>query len=260
MNNITGLADINNVMLNCGTQCLHPGGLEKTDEMLQKCGIAADKKVLELGCGKGITALHIAKKYKCRVTGIDQSQDMIAEARIRAKDHGLQDKLLFIQSTVNPIPFPDESFDIIIAECVTTLLDTEKIFSEIFRVLKTGGKTGDIEMMWKTKPAMKVIRGLAELWDGFHTYTEEEWKSLLEKRGFSKIALVDFSIPLSEMESRMFRNLGATGIMKLSYKLMSDPPLRRALYAYWRVFRDYEENFAYAYLVGEKPRNVNRKA
>ncbi|MDZ7796144.1 MAG: hypothetical protein U5N56_03460 [Candidatus Marinimicrobia bacterium] len=49
-------------------------------------------------------------------------------------------------------------------------------------------------------------------------------------------------------------------MMKLTYRLMSDPSLRRAMYDYWRVFRDYEEYFGYAYLIGEKPRNVNRKA
>ncbi len=253
MENTAGLADLHQVFMDCGLQCLHPGGPEKTDRMLQKCGIDENRKVLEVGCGKGVTALHIAEKYGCSVTATDPSQDMIAEARIRAKAHGLQDRLHFIRTDADPLPFPDESYDIIIAECVTTLLNTEKTFREIFRVLKKGGKFGGIELIWKQKPPLKVIRGIADLWDGFHTYTETEWRSLLENSGFTQNEVTVFPMPLSEMESRTIGRLGPSGIMKLSYKLMTNPPLRRAMYAYWRVFRDYEENFAYASLTGKRP-------
>ncbi|MDZ7796143.1 MAG: class I SAM-dependent methyltransferase [Candidatus Marinimicrobia bacterium] len=205
------ISDLDNVMLECGMQCLHPGGLETTDKMLRECGIAEDKKVLELGCGKGLTAAHIAEKYNCRVTGIDHSQDMIAEARIRAKRLGLHERLHFLRSGVIPLPFPEDSYDIIIAECVTTLLETEKIFPEILRVLKPGGKMGDIEIIWRQRPPIKVIRGVRNLWDGFHTFTLKEWKTLLTKSGFPPPHTVDFSMPLSEMESNMVKTLGTRG-------------------------------------------------
>ena len=47
------------------------------------------------------------------------------------------------------LPFEDESFDIVLTECTTTLLvDKEKAFSEFIRVTTPGGYIGDLEMIW----------------------------------------------------------------------------------------------------------------
>jgi len=252
MKNRASISDLDRVMLECGMQSLHPGGLKTTDEMLRKCAAGEDKEILVPGCGKGLSAAHIAENYGARVTGLDRSRDMVAEARIRAKREGLQERLHFVHSDALPLPFPDGSFDIVIHECVSTLLDTERFFSEVRRVLKPGGRSGSIDIIWRETPPVKIVRGIRDLWDGFHTYTLKEWKKLFLQSGFTVTAAQDLSLSLPQMESNMLKDLGAPGMMKLSYKIMTDPRLRRAMYDYWRVFRDYEEYFGYAYFVAEK--------
>ena len=46
------MADIDEMMYSCGLEILHPGGIEKTDEMVRMCKISKDKKVLDIGFGK----------------------------------------------------------------------------------------------------------------------------------------------------------------------------------------------------------------
>ena len=48
--------------MSCGLEILHPGGIERTDEMARMCKIGKDKKVLDIGSGKGVTACYLAQK------------------------------------------------------------------------------------------------------------------------------------------------------------------------------------------------------
>ena len=49
----------------------HIGGDKATEEMVELCQIGADSYVLDVGCGAGVTPTFIAKKYGCRVVGVD---------------------------------------------------------------------------------------------------------------------------------------------------------------------------------------------
>lgn len=48
-------ADLDEIMYSCGLEMLHPGGLEKTDEMARICQIGADKTLLDIGAGRYTT-------------------------------------------------------------------------------------------------------------------------------------------------------------------------------------------------------------
>jgi len=79
------MADIDEMMYSYGLEILHLGGIEKTDEMVRMCKISKDKKVLDIGSGKGITACYLAQKYGCEIIGIDLSERMIEYAREMAR-------------------------------------------------------------------------------------------------------------------------------------------------------------------------------
>ena len=76
------MADIDEITYSCGLEILHPG---RTDEMVRMCKISKDKKVLDIGSGKGITACYLAQKYGCEIIGIDLSERMIEYAREMAR-------------------------------------------------------------------------------------------------------------------------------------------------------------------------------
>jgi ubiquinone/menaquinone biosynthesis C-methylase UbiE len=82
---------------------------ERACELLE---IAADDTILEVGFGPGVTIDHVAALVPAgRVVGIDQSKEMVEQARVRngaAIDRGRVD---LRQGSVNNLPFDDNSFD-----------------------------------------------------------------------------------------------------------------------------------------------------
>jgi len=253
MKKMASMADIDEVMWDCGLECLHPGGLEKTDEMVLRCGINEDKNVLDVGAGKGVTPCYLAEKYKCKVVGIDHSEKMLEGAMKRAREKGLEDKVSFRKADIYDLLFNDESFDIVIAECATTMLDMEKAFPEMFRVLRHGGVIGDLEMTWRKEPTEKILEEVKELWGDYDTKMFKEWKTFLERMGFTDVIVVDFSQTIADMDTMMKKMLGFSGMLKMTFKLMLNSPLRRAMKEYGRFFKKYQEYIGYAYFVGRKP-------
>ena len=60
----------------------HVGGFAATDELLSLCHIADAKEVLNVGCGIGVGSAYIARKFGCRVVGVDISEKMIEWSRL----------------------------------------------------------------------------------------------------------------------------------------------------------------------------------
>ena len=96
-------------------------------------------RILEAGVGTGIS-LPLYRK-DCRLTGIDLSPSMLEKARKRVQRHGLSHVDAIEVMDVEDLHFPDESFDVVIAQYVVTAVpDPEKALDEFARVLKPGGE------------------------------------------------------------------------------------------------------------------------
>jgi ubiquinone/menaquinone biosynthesis C-methylase UbiE len=247
------IADIDEFMYSCGLEILHPGGIEKTDEMARECEIGEDKRVLDIGSGKGATACHLAQKYLCEVVGVDSSERMVRYAEEMAKKRDLCGRLSFIGADAHNLPFEDKSFDIVLAECTTVLLDKEKVLSESLRVAKSGGYVGDLEMIWQKPPPKELVDKVYDVWEGFRTMTLEEWKAFYEGMGMADVRVADFSETVSEMEDAMKKELGTKGMMKMGIKLLLRPNLLKSMNEYRKIFEEYIDYIGYGYVVG---RNV----
>jgi ubiquinone/menaquinone biosynthesis C-methylase UbiE len=96
-----------------------------------------NKEILEVGCGKGGGASYIARYFCPRmITGIDISKAEIEFNRKHYKEKNLQ----FKYGDALNIPFPENSFDIVInVESSHGYVDFEKFLKEVKRVLKKGG-------------------------------------------------------------------------------------------------------------------------
>ncbi|MGM0408490.1 MAG: arsenite methyltransferase [Bacteroidota bacterium] len=123
-------------------------GYNKDADLGLGCGIptefAAIKEghhVLDLGSGAG-NDCFVARSFvgeKGKVTGIDFTEAMTDKARINNEKLGYNN-VEFIQGDIEAMPLPDNSFDVVISNCVLNLVpDKEKAFKEIYRVLKPGG-------------------------------------------------------------------------------------------------------------------------
>lgn len=96
-------------------------------------------RALDLGCGSAFMGILLAKAG-CAVTGIDFSQDMLAEARSNAEAHGVGQQIHFVQGDVHTLPFEAASFDLVITRNVTWVLDNvDSVYREVLRVLRPGG-------------------------------------------------------------------------------------------------------------------------
>lgn len=122
-------------------ETLRPGGLELTARLAEVAGVGRDHVVLDLACGKGVTALFLARERGCRVIGLDLSEKMIATCRNSAQEEGLAGRVSFLLGDGENLPFDDSSFDAIVSECSFSLLpNKEPAARDMARVLKPGGK------------------------------------------------------------------------------------------------------------------------
>jgi phosphatidylethanolamine/phosphatidyl-N-methylethanolamine N-methyltransferase len=113
---------------------LHPGRLVSLDRM----GIAAGDRILEVGVGTGINASLYPRN--CHVTGIDLSTGMLDKAREKVKREGLRNVRLFEMDAAN-LTFADDSFDIVYAPYLISVVpDPIQVAREMKRVCRPGGK------------------------------------------------------------------------------------------------------------------------
>lgn len=98
--------------------------------------------VVDLGCGKGMDAF-LARKYcgeKGYVIGVDMTLDMINVARKIAKKKKYEN-VEFRLGEIENLPVRDNMADLVISNCVINLsTDKKRVYKEIFRILKPGGR------------------------------------------------------------------------------------------------------------------------
>jgi ubiquinone/menaquinone biosynthesis C-methylase UbiE len=118
----------------------HTRGRESTLEIVELANIKATDRILDVGCGLGGTARHLADKYKCSVVGVDLTEEYIAVGKKLTELVGLNDQVELRQASALDIPYDAESFDIVWTEHVQmNIADKNRFYSEIERVLKPGG-------------------------------------------------------------------------------------------------------------------------
>ncbi len=92
---------------------------DESREIPQLLKLTPDSSVLEIGCGSGEYALHLAKTFGCRVTGLDINALGIRNANQLALQKNLAPQVHFAECDVSEnLPFKDESFDAVFANDV----------------------------------------------------------------------------------------------------------------------------------------------
>ena len=102
------------------------------------------ERVLDLGSGGGIDVLLSAKRVgpSGRAIGLDMTDEMLALAQRNAAEAGATN-VEFLKGTIEAIPLPADSIDVVISNCVVNLAaDKSAVFAEIARVLRPGGRVG----------------------------------------------------------------------------------------------------------------------
>jgi ubiquinone/menaquinone biosynthesis C-methylase UbiE len=151
--------DIFDFMANyVGMTVVHPGGFNATNELLNKLKIDQDSHIIDIACGKGTSALYIAKRYGCKVTAIDISPELIEEARHLASKRDIAKRVNFLVCDAMKLPFEENFFDAAISQAMLVLVDDKiQAIKEAKRVVKKGGTAGWLELSWKNEPTEEFL-------------------------------------------------------------------------------------------------------
>jgi 2-polyprenyl-3-methyl-5-hydroxy-6-metoxy-1,4-benzoquinol methylase len=104
--------------------------------------LSAGKSLLDVACGAGGPALHIASLTGCSVTGIDVHEQAVATANKLAAERGLAQRAKFqTLDAGRQLPFPDRSFDAITCiDAINHFPDREQVVADWARLLNPGGR------------------------------------------------------------------------------------------------------------------------
>ncbi len=152
--------------------------------------LRAGETVLDLGSGGGIDVLLSARRVgpSGKAYGLDMTDEMLELARRNQREAGVEN-VEFLKGTIEDIPLPDESVDVIISNCVINLsTDKDRVLGEAYRVLRPGGRfaVSDIVIQGSIPQA---LRGNLEAWAGCvaGALHEDEYRAKLAAAGFTDI-------------------------------------------------------------------------
>ena len=119
--------------------------------------------VLDLGSGGGIDVLLSARRVgpTGRAYGLDMTDEMLELARRNASEAGATN-VEFLRGTIEDIPLPDGTVDVVISNCVINLsTDKPAVFASAYRVLRPGGRLGvsDVVADNDLSPEQRAERG-----------------------------------------------------------------------------------------------------
>jgi arsenite methyltransferase len=238
-----------------GFKVLHPGGVDATKELLGHLNLDKNKKVLDIACGKGLTSIYIAKKYGCKVVGVDILEKSVEEARQMAKKHKVDHLVTFQVADAHNLSFSDNEFDVTIAQAMLILVkDKIQVMKEVKRVLKPGGISGWLELSWKKDPSQKVQEvSQKELCSACmaNVETYENWEKSFRSAGVTGLRTIKHDFNFRGM-SEMIKDEGFVRGLKVMYKYLTNSKIRKRMMRLSKFFNDYPEYIGYGIYTSEK--------
>lgn len=146
--------------------------------------------VLDLGSGGGIDVLLSARRVgpEGKAYGVDMTDEMLELARRNQREAGVPNAE-FLKGTIENVPLPDESVDVVISNCVINLsTDKDSVLREAFRVLKKGGRFAVSDIVVQGRLPQELRESL-EAWSGCvaGALHEDEYRQKLTAAGFADI-------------------------------------------------------------------------
>jgi arsenite methyltransferase len=154
--------------------------------------LKAGDVVLDLGSGGGLDVLLSARRVgpTGKAYGLDTTDEMLALAEENKRKSGVTN-VEFLRGTIESIPLPDNSVDVVISNCVINLSgDKDRVLREAFRVLKPGGSFAVSDIVVRGELPAQVKRSM-ELWVGCiaGALSDKEYSDKLTSAGFEDVSL-----------------------------------------------------------------------
>ncbi|MEX2231586.1 MAG: methyltransferase domain-containing protein [Cyclobacteriaceae bacterium] len=155
-------------------------------------GLKAGERVLDLGSGSGMDSFIAALKVGAsgKVAGVDMTDEQLEKAEALRKALKF-DNVSFHKSYIEKLPFPDNSFDAVISNGVINLVpDKEKVFAEVARILKPGGRMVIADIVTE-KQLPENVTCDSTLWAACigGASQQDDYRSFIEKSGIEILSV-----------------------------------------------------------------------
>ncbi len=240
-------------------ESLHPGGLALTEKVARLAGVEAGSLVLDAGCGRGVSAIQLAKTLGCHVTGITLEENGVAAGTERVRREGLQDLVTLRREDLMTAALEPGSFDTVLMECVLSILPEKETSLARFReALRPGGSLA-ITDVTVNGPLPEDLQGvLAVAGCVGDARSLGGYRELLESQGF----LVETTQNLRETAEALLRSIKGKALMaeiaiKLGKLAVDLSLLEEGKALLKRVQTLVEEGtISYALLIARKPQET----
>jgi demethylmenaquinone methyltransferase/2-methoxy-6-polyprenyl-1,4-benzoquinol methylase len=126
------------------------------------CAVSPTAHVLDVATGTAAVAISMARRYGCRVTGLDQSAGMLETGGRRVAQAGLADRIELVEGNAETLPFEDASFDGVTSTYFLRYVDdVPAAIVELARVARPGAPVGYLDFGVPPLPPARVA------WEGY---------------------------------------------------------------------------------------------
>jgi len=141
-----------------------PGGEAETKRAIELAGLDRSRplKIADVGCGTGASTLLLARELDATIIAVDMFPEFLEELVVRAKEHGVAEKITTLAGSMEALPFEADEFDVIWSEGAVYNMGFEAGIAAWRRFLKPGGKLVVSEITWLTGTRPREIE---EHWD-----------------------------------------------------------------------------------------------
>lgn len=148
-------------------------------------------RVLDLGCGKAISSIFLAKEFGVKVWAVDEAISA-SDNYQRIRDEECEDNVIPIEADARALPFAEEYFDaVIVVDSYTYFGTDEKYLPYIARFIKPGGHIAIVDVCFtheieNLSQVPDFLRGdYQNYW--YFVHTIDWWKKLWEKTGLVEV-------------------------------------------------------------------------
>jgi ubiquinone/menaquinone biosynthesis C-methylase UbiE len=170
----------------------HVGARPATLRLVELVQPTEGMRVLDVGAGVGGPARLLARRYGCRVTALDLTEEFCRLAEELTARTGLSEAVAVVQGDALDMPFPDAAFDLIWTQHASmNIADRERLYAGMRRVCAPDGRLALYDVLagpnappryplpWADEPSISSLR------------TAEEQRALVVAAGFRELVWED---------------------------------------------------------------------
>ena len=209
---------------------LHLGWLPATARLAKDLSLASGMHVLDVGSGIGGPARYFAEAHKCRITGIDLTEEFVQVAAELTRRCGLSDLVSFRQGSALDLPFEDGTFDAAtLIHVGMNIAEKRKLFANVRRVLKPGALFGVYEVMRAGEGDLPYPMPWAQTPETSFVETPDTYRRLLTSSGFKIENEGNWREFVLTLAREMREKAEKSGIPPLNQHILLGPTFRERL-------------------------------